>query len=274
MRVDTYAVDKVLENLAVREEKRFNAYQIARLSKQEDVEQVNDYLLYKAQGPYAILSAKIETLCPENHPDAQFEFGESLPDYEIECYVCGEEYIPDINFSHLVFYFTKDYLENVKKKKSVDDGSNLATDQIPEMNQLMWIPDLIKSGKFIIINNGGIDMSKNDFSGWDVDAKNSPFAVGPKAKVKADYKILEQNTNVSEELLKLLEVSELDAQQKQEMKEIIEVAAEEVGNDKPKKPIVRGLLNSATAIMDTVAKSPQLITAFEKWSTYIGGFLG
>lgn len=142
------------------------------------------------------------------------------------------------------------------------------------MNQPLWIADLIKARKVIIIINGGIDMSKNDFSGWDVDAKNSPFAVGPKAKIKADYKIIEQNTNVSEELLKFLEDSELNVQQKQEMKEIIEVASEEVRNDKPKKPIVRGLLNSATAIMDTVTKSPQLIRAFEKWSTYIGGLLG
>ncbi|MBJ8093274.1 hypothetical protein JDS71_12035 [Bacillus cereus] len=138
----------------------------------------------------------------------------------------------------------------------------------------MWIPNLIKSGKVIIINNGGIDMSKNDFSGWDVDAKNSPFAVGTKAKVKADYKIFEQNTNVSEELLKLIADSTLNVPQKQEMKEIIEATAEEVGNGNPKKPVLRGLLNSATAIMDTVAKSPQLITAFDKWSTYIGGFLG
>lgn len=116
MGFDTYAVDKVLETLAIKEEKRFNAYQVAHLSNQEDVDQVNDYLLYKAQGPFAVLTAKIEILCPENHPDAQFQLGEPLPDYEIECYVCGEEYIPDINRSHLVFYFTDQYLENVKKK--------------------------------------------------------------------------------------------------------------------------------------------------------------
>jgi hypothetical protein len=118
MSIDTFKVDEVLENLAFTEHKRFNAYQITTLSMEKDVEAVNDYLIFRSHGKYAILEAKIETLCEaNNHPDEHFPIGTELPNYEIECRICGDEYIPDINNSHLVFYFLDDFIQRVKKKQ-------------------------------------------------------------------------------------------------------------------------------------------------------------
>jgi len=118
MGINTVRIDEVLELLAIANEKRFNAYQVALLSNESDIEAVNDYLIYKAQGRFASLSAKIETLCEaNNHPDEHFDIGDQLPNYEIECRICGDEYVPDIDNSHLVFYFTNEFSEAVKKKQ-------------------------------------------------------------------------------------------------------------------------------------------------------------
>lgn len=116
MGINQVKIDEVLESLAIANEKRFNAHQVASLANESDVLKVNEYLLYKSLGNFGILDAKIETLCDNGHPDEHFNVGEPLPDYEIECHVCGNEYIPDLEFSHLVFYFKDEYLNDVKKK--------------------------------------------------------------------------------------------------------------------------------------------------------------
>lgn len=117
MSINTVNIEKILEKLALNNEKRFNAYQIAKLSSEMDVMAVNDYLLYRSAENFGILNAKVETLCDNNHPDKHFNFNEPLPDYEVECRICGCEYIPDLEFSHLVFYFKENYVEEVKKKQ-------------------------------------------------------------------------------------------------------------------------------------------------------------
>ena len=120
MSINIANIDNVLENLAILNEKRFNAHQIAILSNEKEVLKVNDYLVYRSTGDFGILEARIETLCPKYHPDYQLKIEDKFPNYEIECYICGEEYIPDLNFSHLVFYFRNEYLEDVKKKKLLE----------------------------------------------------------------------------------------------------------------------------------------------------------
>jgi len=116
MSINFVKVEMVLEKLALLNEKRFNAHQIASLSNEIDVMAINDYLLYRSSEPFGILIAKIETLCDNNHPDAHFEIGEPLPEFEIACRICGCEYIPDIEFSHLVFYFKESFIQDIKKK--------------------------------------------------------------------------------------------------------------------------------------------------------------
>jgi hypothetical protein len=115
--INIVAVDGVLENLALQGKNRFNAYQIASLSNEEDIDAVNEYLLIKAK--FDALIIKIETLCPSNHPDLQLDYisnGIELSDEIIECRICDEEYIPDIEFTNVVFYFNDEYVENLKKK--------------------------------------------------------------------------------------------------------------------------------------------------------------
>jgi hypothetical protein len=109
-------IDRVLEELALKDEYRFNAYQVASLSNEIDVDSVNEYLLYKTHPKFGILEAKIETICPENHPDKHFDFGEALPDGEVECRICDESYTLNPYNSHIVFYFKDKYKKEVKKK--------------------------------------------------------------------------------------------------------------------------------------------------------------
>ncbi|OES45213.1 hypothetical protein [Domibacillus iocasae] len=113
---DTGKIEKVLESLADQNEYRFNAYQVAYLSNEKDVDSVNEYLLYRTHPDFGILQVKIETICPENHPDKHFKFGEPLLDEEVECRICDESYVPDEYNSHLVFYFNEKYKNDVKKK--------------------------------------------------------------------------------------------------------------------------------------------------------------
>ncbi|RHW38689.1 hypothetical protein D1B33_07395 [Lysinibacillus yapensis] len=117
MSINSTVIENTLEKLALNNEKRFNAYQIASLSNETDVMAVNNYLLYRSDSNFGILNAKIETLCDNNHPDKHFELNEPLPDYELECRICGCEYIPDMEFSHIVFYFKESYVTEVKKKR-------------------------------------------------------------------------------------------------------------------------------------------------------------
>lgn len=110
-------LDDILENLAINNEYRFNAYQIASISNEKDVDAVNEYLLHRSDSKYGILTPKVETLCPNNHPDKHFDFGIPLPVEEVECRICEEIYVPDLNFSHIVFYFKSNYKDEVKRIK-------------------------------------------------------------------------------------------------------------------------------------------------------------
>lgn len=116
MGINTLEVDKTLEKMAFANERRFNAHQVTSLSKEKNVMEVNDYLLYRSIGTFGILNAKIETLCDNNHPAEHFDIGEPLPKYEVACHICENEYIPDLEYSHLVFYFRESFIADVKKK--------------------------------------------------------------------------------------------------------------------------------------------------------------
>lgn len=127
MGINTLRIDEILEMLALSNEKRFNAYQVASLAKESDPVAVNDYLLYKSDGNYGTLIAKIETLCDNNHPDMHFNMNEKLPEYEIECRICGEEYLPDLDFSHLVFYCRDSFIKDAKKKTMMNSSCQLVS---------------------------------------------------------------------------------------------------------------------------------------------------
>ncbi|SMG56465.1 hypothetical protein [Paenibacillus aquistagni] len=115
MSINVFEVDQVLEQLALNGATRFNAYYVSHLSKQEDVDEVNDYLMMKAK--FGVLIVRVETICPNSHVDQQFDG--PLPNYEIECRFCEEMYTPDPLNTNVVFYFTTTFAESVKKKQAL-----------------------------------------------------------------------------------------------------------------------------------------------------------
>lgn len=118
MSINTVEIEKALEQLALNEKSRFNAYYISHLSNQTNIDMVNDYLLMKAK--FGALIVKVETICPHNHIDQQFEFGVELPSEELECRFCEDEeamYVPDPENTNVVYYFSSNYIEEVKKKR-------------------------------------------------------------------------------------------------------------------------------------------------------------
>lgn len=117
MSINTIAVDNTLEQLAIKNTTRFNAYYVSSLSHQVDVHSVNDYLLFKAK--FGVLRVKIETICPNNHPDLQIDFEKPFPTKLVECRICDAEYFPDILNTNVVFYFELPFIEEVKKKQKM-----------------------------------------------------------------------------------------------------------------------------------------------------------
>jgi hypothetical protein len=103
MGINYFAIDDVLKEAYLRGEKRFNAYTVAYWANQPDVKAVNKYLLTKNGN---VLTSRIEFLCKENnHPTASISFGERIPGHAT-CHVCGDEFIPSIEHSNIVYYFT------------------------------------------------------------------------------------------------------------------------------------------------------------------------
>ncbi|MEW9702842.1 hypothetical protein [Paenibacillus sp. SI8] len=117
MNINTVEIDRILEQLALQDAYRFNAYQISALVGEKDVDLVNKYLMFKAH--FGVLEAIIEFLCPNNDPDFQIILGKETPSGIRECRICDKEYTPDLDYSHIVFYFKRTYIEDLKKKDRV-----------------------------------------------------------------------------------------------------------------------------------------------------------
>lgn len=114
MSINTVAIDNTLEQLALKNLKRFNAYYVASLSNNQDVDNVNNYLLFKVQ--FGVLRVNIETLCPNNDLDLHFEINEPFPSHEIECRICSINYVPDLDRTNIVYYFEESFVDEIKKK--------------------------------------------------------------------------------------------------------------------------------------------------------------
>lgn len=173
MGVNISALDSVLEKLAASNEQRFNAHQIAFLAQEDDIAEVGKYLLYKSSGAYAILEAKVEFLCKDNdHPDLLVDFFESEIPGEAICYICGSEYEPDLERSHVVFYFKESYLEDVKKNFVIQQTDSLNLPEDTDLTSTLDFLKLIRANAVFkqgvmhvhidqSINNSGGNMSGN-----------------------------------------------------------------------------------------------------------------
>lgn len=56
---------------------------------------------------------------------------------------------------------------------------------------------------------------------------------------------------------------------KEELEEVINAATEEAVSEKPKKGILKSFLDRTQSVIDTISKTPNIITAYEKWSLFI-----
>ncbi|MFU1797794.1 hypothetical protein ACM1RC_28280 [Paenibacillus azoreducens] len=81
-------------------------------------------------------------LCPENHKAHQCKLDEDIDDFDLpQCHVCGEEIINDLDHSFIVFNFSKDFIEDAKKKAhhlgSLNDQNKELVNQSQFNNLLM-----------------------------------------------------------------------------------------------------------------------------------------
>lgn len=81
------------------------------------------------------------------------------------------------------------------------------------------------------------------------------------------------NNGVAEDLLmkllKEIDVSELGQDEKDELKELVEAAQDASQAEKPKKLVIKNMLNASKSLIDTVTKSPGLIEAYTKWAQFL-----
>jgi len=112
--LDVAKVDEALKLLASKKRYRFNAYQVAYLSGNEDVNLVYQYLLTRE--PY-VLTRSFEVLCPNDHSTATYSKIEDIPHKWIECRYCTEEFVPDLDRIYIVFDFTPSYLNSISQEK-------------------------------------------------------------------------------------------------------------------------------------------------------------
>lgn len=106
-------IEHALRTLAINKRYRFNAHQVAYLSGNSDVNEVYKYLVTRE--PY-ILQRSYEVLCPGRMDSAMEPFSsmDQVPKNRwVECRVCGEEFLPDPNLVHIVFYFNPEYLKDL-----------------------------------------------------------------------------------------------------------------------------------------------------------------
>lgn len=108
------SIDHALKKLAYNGRFRINAHQVAYLSGNSDVNEVYNYLV--SREPY-LVKRSYEVLCPDRMDSARsYDSLDKIPKSWIECRICGEEFIPDLNQIHIVFNFTNEYISQVTKE--------------------------------------------------------------------------------------------------------------------------------------------------------------
>jgi len=140
------------------------------------------------------------------------------------------------------------------------------------MSQMVWLNDLIATNKIVVVN-GGIHMNNDNKQYNTVNGvQGSAFSFGPNSTNTVNNNQNSDLVDLTRQLIEILKSQEIPTEQKQELEEVITAAAEEATKETPKKAILKSLLASVNSIMDTINKTPALITAYEKWDKFIQGF--
>jgi hypothetical protein len=135
------------------------------------------------------------------------------------------------------------------------------------MDHLYLLIDAMKNG-YVNLENGGIVVTNHYYGGIKVVGNNGAFAVGENNTVNQQINN-EPLNDLTKDLLQLLDDSRITDQKKEELKEIIVATEENVSAEMPNKTVIKSLLSNASAIIEAITKTPALITAYEKWETFI-----
>lgn len=131
------------------------------------------------------------------------------------------------------------------------------------MNKFISIDDLLKYGTLVICQ-GGIHVTNNIAK----DLNNSAVSFGANSTNNVTNNYSKEAENYTKTLLDQLKKEEIDPEVKKELSEIIEEAQSAYNPEKPKRTVLKSLLESSKGIIDTVAKTPALIEAYTKWFNF------
>ncbi|MCY9372227.1 hypothetical protein [Bacillus haynesii] len=151
---------------------------------------------------------------------------------------------------------------NVMPNPSIVSSANIMPNQ-------KTLKELIEDGFFTQSEKGVfLYMQNNNVFG----ANGSSFSFGENS---SNVVINNNSSNndlleLTQTLIKEIKNSELNAENQEELKDLVEGAANEASTEKPRKAILQSFINSANSIIQTAANSTNLITAFEKWSAFLG----
>lgn len=100
--------------------------------------------------------------------------------------------------------------------------------------------------------------------------EGSNHNVGDNANQITNYNSQSELADITRQLLNSLNgIEGLNIETKQEMEEVINAAAEEAGKDKPRNGIIKSFLDQTKNVITTISATPSLITAYDKWKTFL-----
>jgi hypothetical protein len=117
-----------------------------------------------------------------------------------------------------------------------------------------------------MVNNNGIINYQST-----IESSNQNVGDNANQVVTSSQKL--ELENLAKKLLDSLnEVKDLKGDTKEELEDVINAATKEASSDKPKRGILKSFLDQTKNVIGTLAATPALITAYEKWHGFIETF--
>ncbi|MEH7046826.1 hypothetical protein V7055_25940 [Bacillus thuringiensis] len=292
---DVWIIDKWVERKVNSFIKYFYPTIVAK-ETELPLNEVFERLLFLVKDKKLILNWEIR--CPDcNYTITTLdEFPTSIPS-EIFCEFCQEDVELSLDYIFPVFKIDPKYKKHVKectkvskKKKSarlkkmsegeiqpaaITDTGLYNSSSLALLKELSpGFGELLKGNQGVIniqVNMEENNMSKYDFKGAKLDASHQgQIVIGENQTVSQN---VQKTKTATQTLLEELEKIELDSEKKQEMKEAIESAEQQIESQKPNKIVLKGIVDGLQKGMDLITKSPAIITAFESWKTALSSFM-
>ncbi|OES45212.1 hypothetical protein [Domibacillus iocasae] len=135
-------------------------------------------------------------------------------------------------------------------------------------DELYWVANALKSGSITKTRDGGFYVTVHNYGGINIPDNKGAFALGEGNTVN------QQNNNealqdLTSQLLSAITQEQFSEEKKAELKQVIESTEQLANAEKPDKVIVDTMIGRASTLIDTVAKTPGLITAFGAWKQLI-----